>query len=155
VWLASPRLWPRSRQGLAYGYQIVYGFVVSGRINFECHRKNIPLRFDPGEWSREDIEDLTQETVARASGIFRDRALVGGEWSPDGGASMATYFVGTCVLSFAAVYRAGLREKTRTGGHRTSWAGQSRDKHLIRQTRSPPPSTWRDSSRPTTAHAPQ
>jgi DNA-directed RNA polymerase specialized sigma24 family protein len=36
---------------------------------------------------------------------FRERALEGGGWRPEGGASLATYFMGTCVDVFPNEFR--------------------------------------------------
>lgn len=44
-------------------------------------------------------------TVARALPVFRERALRQGEWRPGKGASLTTYFVGTCTYEFPNEYR--------------------------------------------------
>ncbi|GGP55229.1 hypothetical protein GCM10010185_29730 [Saccharothrix coeruleofusca] len=48
---------------------------------------------------------MAEDTVSQAVLDFRDRALVGGGWRPDGGACLKTYFVGRCVLAFPNAYR--------------------------------------------------
>jgi RNA polymerase sigma factor (sigma-70 family) len=55
------------------------------------------------------------ETVAVALREFRERALVRRLWSPDGGASLKTYFIGTCLFVFPNVFRAWQRGEDRWG----------------------------------------
>ncbi|GAA1680750.1 hypothetical protein GCM10009745_26010 [Kribbella yunnanensis] len=50
-------------------------------------------------------EELASMTVAKALGQFRSRALVGGGWNVDGGASLTTYFTGSCVFVFPNEFR--------------------------------------------------
>lgn len=45
----------------------------------------------------QDRDDVAGEVVARTFGPFRERALVGGGWTIDGGASLPTYFMGATV----------------------------------------------------------
>ena len=48
--------------------------------------------------------------VADALVYFREHALVQGGWSPTGGASLTTFFVGACVQVFPNVFRAWVKE---------------------------------------------
>jgi hypothetical protein len=45
-------------------------------------------------------EELATMTVAAALPQFREHALAGGGWHPEGGASLTTYFMGACLLAF-------------------------------------------------------
>lgn len=58
------------------------------------------LRSDPAV-----REELAIMTVAKALDQFRSRALVGGGWTVDGGASLTTYFTGSCVFVFPNEFR--------------------------------------------------
>jgi RNA polymerase sigma factor (sigma-70 family) len=58
------------------------------------------------------VEDLVQETVAKALVKFRDFVLVGGRWDYRRGASLRTYFIGQCLIQFANVYNYWLRHDT-------------------------------------------
>ncbi|MBN6039984.1 hypothetical protein [Amycolatopsis sp. 195334CR] len=53
----------------------------------------------------DDRFELAAETVAEALRLFHRFAMVGGAWSPDGGASLRTFFVGACLRSFPTVFR--------------------------------------------------
>jgi DNA-directed RNA polymerase specialized sigma24 family protein len=60
-----------------------------------------------------DLDDrceLAGETVAYTLEFFRERVLRPGKWSPDGGASLTTYFAGALVAVFPNVFRRWLRE---------------------------------------------
>lgn len=54
---------------------------------------------------RETREELADMTVAEALPRFRDKALAGGGWRADGGASLTTYFLGSCLYVFANEFR--------------------------------------------------
>jgi DNA-directed RNA polymerase specialized sigma24 family protein len=104
-----------------YGLSVVKGMVRSRRIVAEAARRGLrgagELSRDASWcWPREhDVDDLAVDTVRRALRVFRRKALVGGEWSPTGGASLKTYFVGTCVQVFLDVYRSWMGEQVRNG----------------------------------------
>ncbi|MFD0391806.1 RNA polymerase sigma factor [Streptomyces nogalater] len=55
-------------------------------------------------WAYEDRTQVVTDTVLKGSTLFREHGLVRGKWSPDGGASLTTYFVGAAVLAFRPVY---------------------------------------------------
>lgn len=56
-------------------------------------------------WKPEMREELAVMTVAQALPRFHEHALVGGGWRPEGGASLATYFMGTCLYIFPNEFR--------------------------------------------------
>lgn len=98
--------WHLFRTALArYGVAVLHKWILSGRIFVECARKGfgrIALR----RWQdRDEAVGLAGETVARALIFFRDRVLVRGIWDPSRGASVRTYFVGACILTFPNVYQ--------------------------------------------------
>lgn len=111
------REWRSFREQLAaYGYSVVLGWLRSRRMFTECARRGIQLRRPPGVWDEDDLQSLTNDTVANAIEPFRVKALLGGGWDPRGGASLASYFVTGCVFEFGNVYKAWLRgfdERTR------------------------------------------
>lgn len=67
-------------------------------------------------------EELCAETTAQALKKFRDDAQRGTGWSPEGGASLTTYFVGACVQAFNNEFRRWSREEHPWGplGHNRS-----------------------------------
>jgi DNA-directed RNA polymerase specialized sigma24 family protein len=102
---------------VAYAYQCLLGWIRSGLIVLRCRERGIPLTSDfVMALSEEEAEQLTEDVVAdsilRFQGLLRQ-----GRWSPDGGASLATFFVGQCVTRFPNLYRIWLRDR-----RPTSWA---------------------------------
>lgn len=88
-----------------YGHAVVKAWLVTGEMFVRCKRKGCYPGPAPGWWSEEDRDALANETVATALVSFRNDALIGGRWSPEGGASLKTYFIGSCVLAFPNVFR--------------------------------------------------
>lgn len=58
-------------------------------------------------------EELALMTVAKALHFFRRRALLAGGWTADGGASLTTYFTGSCVFVFPNEFRQHRRAQKR------------------------------------------
>ena len=92
-----------------YGYQVVRGWLISGHIYVLCSQRRIALgvmlderRPVPRE---HQIADLTQDTVSMAIEKFREKVLVPGRWSPAGGASLKTYFIGQALFQFGDTFR--------------------------------------------------
>jgi DNA-directed RNA polymerase specialized sigma24 family protein len=88
-----------------YAHAILMAWLVTGELFQQCHAKGRSLGLPPIDWTREDRVELANETVARALNRFRDNALAGGGWSQEGGASLTTYFMGTCIYEFPNVFR--------------------------------------------------
>jgi hypothetical protein len=90
-----------------HGLAVIKPWIRTGYIFERCAARRVrglpsPM---PLSWSAEDIEELALDTVARGIAIFDRDALRKGQWRPDGGASLSTYFIGTCLFAFAEVYR--------------------------------------------------
>ncbi|WP_083819484.1 RNA polymerase sigma factor [Pseudofrankia inefficax] len=100
-----------------YALQVMLAWIGKGTIFFYCAQKGIyGLRSERDEDTRltpDDVEELAFETVARALPAFRRAALVNGGWTLEGGATLKTYFVGTCLYEFANTYRLWNREQRR------------------------------------------
>lgn len=99
---------------MAGAYQVVYGWVRSGKIFAVCARKGIRARRNDGDtapWDDQDCEDLAVDAVLKGWELFAERGLRRGQWDPSRGASLATYFVGACLLQFNAVYNAWWRTR--------------------------------------------
>ena len=73
------------------------------------------------------VEELAQETVAKALRHFHDDVLVPGKWDYRRGATLRTYFIGQCLIRFANVYRRWWAEEVRHG------RAMSTDPHDARQ----------------------
>lgn len=53
-----------------------------------------------------DRDELVMDSVHTALRAFVAKGIKGGGWSPRGGASLNTYFVNACVISFTDIYKA-------------------------------------------------
>jgi DNA-directed RNA polymerase specialized sigma24 family protein len=102
---------------VAYTYQCLLAWIRSGLIVVRCRERGIPL--PPGfvmSLSEDEAEQLTEEVLADAVLGFQE-LLRQGRWSPEGGASLRTFFVGQCITRFPNLYRVWLRDR-----RPTSWA---------------------------------
>jgi hypothetical protein len=99
---------------LEYGYAVLVAWAVTGEIagKVAAHgglsRGRVPemLHLNEDE-ARGLAADLLMVSIER----FRTRSL--GRWSPAGGASLTTFFIGRCLLDFADVYWAWYRRERR------------------------------------------
>ena len=109
------RSWDRFVDVLVeYGCAVLTAWTVTGAINgYVARHAQIRLEEPPAEITQEDAGDLAAETVADALGRFRDRVLAVGRWDPRRGASLATYWIGYCILRFPDVYRRWLTAQSR------------------------------------------
>jgi len=94
-----------------YGIGVLASWCRTGKIFGKCAEKGSGLtrRDIPAD----DAEELALETVACALVSYRKKILMGGRWDPRRGASIKTYFIGHCLLTFPNIYRAWLREEQR------------------------------------------
>lgn len=109
--LTGPRWDQFHRQLLGHGLTIVTKLVRSGAMFSRCgqqgrflHRQDIPPQ---------EAEELASDAVYEGYVYFRDRGLLGREWSVEHGLPLDEYFVNACVLAFPNVYR---RWQTRAHG---------------------------------------
>ncbi|MFE6486760.1 hypothetical protein ACFVGN_28015 [Streptomyces sp. NPDC057757] len=93
-----------------YGISVLRGWMHSGFIFRLVAERGFGLH--PHELDLEELasdsdlrEELATMTVARALPRFRQRALIEGGWTCQGGASIATYFMGACAYDFPNEYR--------------------------------------------------
>jgi hypothetical protein len=69
----------------------------------------------PGAMTRPDVvEELANQTVAKSLHYFRENVLMRGQWNPNRGASIKSYFIGQCLIRFPNIYRAWLRTEAST-----------------------------------------
>ncbi|MCX4920239.1 hypothetical protein [Streptomyces sp. NBC_00687] len=93
-----------------YGISVLRGWMHSGFIFRLVADRGFGL--NPHELDLEELasdsdlrEELATMTVARALPRFRQRALIEGGWTREGGATITTYFMGACVYDFPNEYR--------------------------------------------------
>jgi DNA-directed RNA polymerase specialized sigma24 family protein len=63
---------------------------------------------DPEAWlyfTKADREEFAYDMVADALPVFTRKVFEEKRWSPDGGASLKTYFVNACTLQFSGLFR--------------------------------------------------
>jgi hypothetical protein len=93
-----------------YGISVLRGWMYSGFIFTLLADRGFGLH--PREWELEILvadsdlrEELAIMTIASALPRFRQRAFVEGGWTPAGGASITTYFIGACAYDFPNEFR--------------------------------------------------
>lgn len=101
--------WQEVSRALAeYGYAVMVSWIRSGVVFAKVRERGFggPLLYAPAAGvPRQDTADLAEDTVAEAIVNFRDQVLARGGWDPAKGASIATYFIGNCLMRFPNVYR--------------------------------------------------
>ncbi|MFJ9782631.1 sigma factor-like helix-turn-helix DNA-binding protein [Amycolatopsis sp. NPDC101161] len=104
---------------VSYGIPVIRSWISKQLIYGLCANRGRGMTTVASDGAREylasragegDRVELALETVAMALRMFKERALEGGQWSPEKGASLATYFIGACLLAFPNVFRAWVRE---------------------------------------------
>ena len=99
---------------IEYGCAVLTAWTATGVAHGHVVRHaQIRLEAPPVPITQEDAEDLASETVADALVRFRNRVLRAGQWDHRRGASLATYWVGFCILRFPDVYRRWLTAQRR------------------------------------------
>ncbi|HZU76884.1 MAG TPA: hypothetical protein VFA70_08990 [Dehalococcoidia bacterium] len=93
-----------SNQLTARGLRVIDAWTRSRHIFIECRRKGIKLG-DSVEWSEDDRKTLVQDSVHTGFRRFRTSALCQRVWDPGQGASLSTFFIGSCVYAFGDEYR--------------------------------------------------
>jgi len=99
----------------SYGFAVMRALIRRGEIFRLTADRKRPVRTGPevrehlaSPSGDDDRQELAMETVATALPRFREDALLNGRWSIQGGASVNTFFIGSCILAFANVFRAWL-----------------------------------------------
>jgi hypothetical protein len=110
---AGPEYAQFARDLAAYGIAVCMAKLNSGAFFQDCADLGRPCGAPPADWDAQDKRSLANETVAVALVRFREDGLVSGGWSPDGGASIKSYFIGACILAFPNVFRFWQRERER------------------------------------------
>lgn len=96
---------------VAYARPRLIHWTARGHIFAQCARHCWPLAPTTAERAhlagdRADVEDLVNETLALGLKLLRDKAVAGErKWSRTGGASLTTYYLTSCVLSFPNLFR--------------------------------------------------
>jgi DNA-directed RNA polymerase specialized sigma24 family protein len=89
-----------------YGIAVIRGWTYKGVIWERCRVKGLgalPALDRP--FTRDEIDELVGETVAKALHYFRNDVLMKRKWDYRKGASLRTFFIGQCLIRFSNVYR--------------------------------------------------
>lgn len=94
----------------AYAVPVIQSFIRRKMIYTMCARAGRPVVASGRvrEYLTRHVDDqleLACETIAHGLRLFERYALRGGGWSPEGGASLKTYFIGACVRSFPTAFK--------------------------------------------------
>ncbi|MFJ5989280.1 hypothetical protein [Lentzea sp. NPDC092896] len=99
-----PRL---SGRMIGYAYPIIRLWVREGQIFRECLRYrghiNPAAAAAARAWSDAEREEAVMDTLLRGVDFFLDYGLRKGKWDHRRGATLATYFIGSCVCCFIKV----------------------------------------------------
>jgi hypothetical protein len=104
----------------AYALPVLRAWMYTGYVFTLTAKRGWPLHPTESELDRlrSDSElrgDLATFTVAKALPLFREHALLNGNWSVEGGANLTTYFTGACTQTFPNEFRSRRREVERMG----------------------------------------
>ncbi|WP_433223409.1 hypothetical protein [Microtetraspora malaysiensis] len=93
-----------------YAVPVLRGMIRTGKIKSLCFEKDIILDMSEDEQralrlSPEDRDQLVVDSIIWAIEFFRAKVLKPGKWHPDRGASVHTYFIGSCAYGFQASFR--------------------------------------------------
>ena len=94
---------------MGYGFACIKKWILTKELLAKCDEK---LNFVPKEedvrldlLTSDEAEEIAQDIVVESVLGFREDALVGGKWSPTGGASLKTFFVGRCLIEACKVLK--------------------------------------------------
>lgn len=102
----GPRYQKATARWMDYGWRTLNKWTASGEV-FERARqagRPVPAHMTMPDWSADDRVEVATDTVIAGLDLFHEHGLVRGTWSPSGGASLTTYFVGASIRSFRKVY---------------------------------------------------
>lgn len=103
----------------AYGIATMMAWMRTGEIVKQCKVKGRPLPalggLVAGQWTRDDRLEIAIETTARALRFFINEVLRPGKWDHRRGATLKTFFVGSCLLQFPNVFDLWAGEQKRWG----------------------------------------
>ncbi|MEU7747772.1 hypothetical protein [Nonomuraea sp. NPDC049158] len=101
-----------------YGWPILLHWLRTGEIfRRVASRCRCPVKHHAAarDWTLDDRRQIATDTVLEGVEIFR-RQLQADRYKPEKGASLKTYFVGSCICAFCKVYGLWWREQTLTDG---------------------------------------
>lgn len=98
-----------------YGLAVIRGWIRRGLIIARCRERGYGGLPEPPLGTFDDpdaVEELANETVAKALHHFRIDVLLARKWDYRRGASLRTFFIGQCLIRFANIYRQWLKTES-------------------------------------------
>ncbi|HEX4226577.1 MAG TPA: sigma factor-like helix-turn-helix DNA-binding protein [Pseudonocardiaceae bacterium] len=90
-----------------YGITRISALLASGAIFSKASKlTRRKIWHTGGRIQDRDRQELVSDSVEAALRAFTAKGIQDGGWSPSGGASLNTYFINACVISFTDVYKA-------------------------------------------------
>lgn len=96
---------------VVYGQRVVMAWIGNGTMHRECAEQGRPVGSFPSEVDVQDRWDLATDTAVEGAALFRKLALLERKWSPAGGASLATFYIGSCVQVYPNIFRRWARSR--------------------------------------------
>ena len=91
-----------------YALPVLKYLIMTGEIASRCRRLGRPVDSYLAtlyELTEDERESLAIDMIADAIPVFNRRVFEDRHWSPNGGATLTTYFVNACIGQFSSLYR--------------------------------------------------
>ena len=107
----GPRYQKAAAGWWSYGWRTMVKWTGTGEVFARSREagRPVPTHMITSTWTKDDRHQVATDSVIAGMEIFRDRGLVQGKWSPQGGASLTTYAVGAVLRAFRPAYIAWFR----------------------------------------------
>jgi DNA-directed RNA polymerase specialized sigma24 family protein len=102
-----------------YGIAVIASWMRRGLIFGRCRERGFGGLSELGrDFTDDEIDELTWETIAKALFHFRRDILMKQKWDYQKGATLRTYFIGQCLIRFANIFRRW-------------WGGENRNRYGV------------------------
>jgi hypothetical protein len=99
-----------------YRMAVIGGWMRRGMIFQRCKSRGFGGLPELGrDFTDDEVDELTGETISKALFHFRRDVLMKQKWDYRKGATLRTYFVGQCLIRFANIYRRWRVARSATG----------------------------------------
>lgn len=107
----GPRYDKAAARWWSYGWRTMIKWTGNGEV-FRRSRlagRPVPAEMITTTWNQDDRHQVATDSVIGGIELFRNYGLIQGKWTPAGGASLTTYFVGATVRAFRPAYKTWFR----------------------------------------------
>jgi len=115
----GPRFTKACQGWMEYSWRTMNKWMSSGNVSESIFDRSaragrpVPHHRRTTDWTAEDRHEIATGAVIDGRALFTEYGLVRGRWSPGGGASLTTYFVGATLRSFRPVYNRWYDDRAR------------------------------------------